>query len=819
MATIDEIATALNKAADAGDHEAAKELATAYNQLKTSSSDWENDAPLEGMKQPEQSTLEKVGDYFNPKHTAENLKNIYAGVAREIAFPLNYFPEASNKVNKSLQSLGVNTESTPYEFGKLAGNIALGTGVAGALGKGAEVLGASPNITKALYSSGMEAPSSSLAKSLTRQALAGGLTGGATTLLTNPEDTGTGATIGAVLPVGFRGLGALGRFGADLVLGGLSKTNAKAVLEKVMGDKLEASKQALESLPTDTNLTTGQALHGISDPKVAALEEMGRVTNGQPFLNKDIAQRQEWVDANKAVSPNLEPAIAHEANVNLAREAELNTLQGTKEQDLANRIRQFEQGTAKETPQIGLGQDIIDRKKALENIAKQKSDLNYENAFALAPKLVDVGHVASKASGIANDLQSLINPKADTKLANSIKRIFTPTEAKAAQNIYGPSGITGQTKAVEASPPMATLSDLHKVNAALNEQIYNPNIDNTTYARLNQLKTKIQDTINNPEVFPEEAINAYQNAQTEWKNTVQRPFREGQAEKLTRLNSVGRPTTLPEDAVDSFLKKESYARDFNRMAGNDPQAIQALRTGIEQKMMNSPNPEKFLQDNRFALDTLGPEIKTNLNALAEKIRTHGVEGKALETERSAIPKTVLTESEQAASPANQARLLKEGIETALPNINEGSLNKLNPEAFLSFMRNNRGNIENQLTDIGQQGSLNQIRSNMIRNQEMQAMAKANREPVEKIIESESLRQRLPSLINPAIAFLNMGIRQTEGKISGATGRELSQAMSNPKYALDLFKHLPADQRMALLRNLRASGPTLSRAAIAETNQQ
>lgn len=855
MDNIDELKKDAERAYQLGDKDLSLKIYKKIDSL--SSSDWENNAPVEGMKQPEQSTLEKAG-IKHLSNTAQNLYDLYniaGGVRQGLASPavglLNKFAPKENNLSNlvtentnkwELPGLPLeNKEAGLYKLGEVAGTVVPATAALKGAGLVAKGLGATPELVEGITSGGIEGgkaikDTKDLASYILRAGGLGAGTGVATQAVINPnssqKDYINSGALGAIMPLGLNTLGVVGRFGADLVSGGLSKTNAKAVLEKVMGDKLEASKQALESLPTDTNLTTGQALHGISDPKVASLEEMGRITNGQPFLNKDIAQRQEWVNANKVVSPNLEPAVAHEANVNLAREAELNALQGTKEQDLANRIREFERGTAKETPQFGLGETLVARRK--ENLKQAKAPFNdvYDESGNLVskglytelaekyPQKFSVAPIHEQATGILSDLKNQLNPTLAKPIISIAENIFGPTASTLRTEIKQlPRGQVRRTVGSPSEEKEGTLGQMHDLLSAIGEaerKIKNDPNQATAFYNLGELKDSVNKAITAG--LPEDALKEYKNLSSQYKLQVADPFYKGITGDISRVKGNQAPAIAPEDIATKYLS-ESNAQSFNKAFGKDPQAIQALRTGIEQKMMNSPNPEKFLQDNRFALDTLGPEIKTNLNALAEKIRTHGAEGKALEAERSAIPKTVLTESEQAASPANQARLLKEGIETALPNINEGSLNKLNPEAFLSFMRNNRGNIENQLTDIGQQGSLNQIRSNMIRNQEMQAMAKANREPVEKIIEDESFRQRLPSLINPAIAFLNMGIRQTEGKISGATGRELSQAMSDPKYALELFKHLPADQRMALLRNLRALGPTLSRAAIAETNQQ
>jgi len=820
-------------------------------------SEWEDNTPVEGMKP---SFKEKLGQDLTEvgKQHLRNLYsgyNAYGGARKGLAMPLESIAKLVGSKNPELQALPLeNPESGSYQVSKLGAEFVPVNAALKGVGAVAKSLGAGSELVAGLTSGGFEGNKAYrelkyLIPDAAKTAALGAIGGGVTQAVIDPDvplnQYLQSGAIGAAAPLALGSLGLVYRGLTDLFTGGTSKSNAKAILEKVMGDKLAASKAALEpyaapvieprvaatldnmqmSRYTDpiidrpqtggltTNLTTGQLLHGVSDPKVAALEEMARLTNGQPFVNKDIAQRQDWVNANKYVSPNLEPAIAQEAHFNAAREAELNALQGVKERDLTNRLSQFEASTAKETPQFGIGENIAERRNQLLRQARQPFTNNiapenlgppligeYSKLFTKYPEKFSLQGVSRNANEIVNELKSQLDTSLVKPVITKASKLFGGFEADL---IHG------------TKPKQGSLSEMHDLLSTIKATIRDAGDNRAAVRYLSELQSSVEGAINKG--LSKDALKEYNALSSEYRTKVAEPYYEGVNLDIARNKTTNKAALIaPENVVSKYLT-ESGAKEFNRGFGNDPEAIRSLSSGIEQQLMNSANPEKFIADNRHALNTLG--FEADLTKMAEQLRSYGAEKTVLEAGRKAIPETVVAESEAAASRANQARLLKEGIETALPNVNVGDLNKIDREAYLNFMRKEGGNIESKLTGIGQQKQLNQMRSDMLRDQEMKVFAKANREPVENIVEGESITQRLPALINKYIALGNQVIGKTEGKIIGATGRELSKAMADPQYAVELFKHLPADQRIAFLAALRRSGPSIGRAAIAETNQQ
>ena len=101
---------------------------------------------------------------------------------------------------------------------------------------------------------------------------------------------------------------------------------------------------------------------------------------------------------------------------------------------------------------------------------------------------------------------------------------------------------------------------------------------------------------------------------------------------------------------------------------------------------------------------------------------------------------------------------------------------------------------------------------------MAEQAQAGYGTAKDIIDKNIFLQKLPNTLNPKIALLNKTLGIAEQRIKGAVGEELAKGMVSPKAALEMLDTLPADQRDTVIRLLRQSGPTLTRAAIA-SNQQ
>jgi len=135
--------------------------------------------------------------------------------------PLSRNEERRQKMTSALGELGADTDSTAFAVGKIGGEIAGTAGAGGAIGNAlARVPGAAaamPGVINALRTGGMTTGQAvtpgalNALRDIGTRAVGGAITGGASAGLVDPSQAGTGAMVGAALPVGIKGAAAVGR--------------------------------------------------------------------------------------------------------------------------------------------------------------------------------------------------------------------------------------------------------------------------------------------------------------------------------------------------------------------------------------------------------------------------------------------------------------------------------------------------------------------------------------------------------------------------------------------------------------------------------
>jgi hypothetical protein len=203
-------------------------------------------------------------------------------------------------------------EIQPYEQqypmtvggGRLVGEVAATLPVGGMLAKGASALPmmskASP-LVDALRTGGMSAGGQTGAKALATRMAGGAATGGAASALINPEDAGTGAMIGAALPIAGKVVQGAGRMlksgiGGSTGVGEEALTQAlragqvggktasdftKAMRgESSMDDVLQMAKQNLEAMGQQKQSAYRQGMTGVkADKTVLSLANVDQAVN------------------------------------------------------------------------------------------------------------------------------------------------------------------------------------------------------------------------------------------------------------------------------------------------------------------------------------------------------------------------------------------------------------------------------------------------------------------------------------------------------------------------------------------------------------
>ena len=193
-----------------------------------------------------------------------------------------------------LQEMGVDPESTMYGIGKFGGEMAGTAGAGGMLAKGLSaaptVASRVPDLIQALRSGGMTGPN------IGTRAVGGAVSGGASAALVNPEDVGSGAAIGAALPV-------VGKAGSAItkMLGGTTGVGEEALKQAYQAGKQGGTKATsfVEAM------REGQSMTNVLDAARANLSAM----NAQ----KQNAYRSGMVDIRKDKSildfANIDDAV------------------------------------------------------------------------------------------------------------------------------------------------------------------------------------------------------------------------------------------------------------------------------------------------------------------------------------------------------------------------------------------------------------------------------------------------------------------------------------------------------------------------------
>lgn len=258
MAELAQLEAALVKADAAGNADDARALANEIRRMRTAGPKEESKSLTDKIKQGAGDILAgavrgagSIGatvllpaDMINQKLRGEDFFSLKDNRARRA------------EIDEGLRLMGADTDSLAYQGGKLGAEIAGTLGVGGALANGARAAGAAPSIVNAIASSGMTtgaAPAKLLSQPgvqnmLTRM-LGGAVTGGASAGVVDPDNMGTGAKWGAILPPALSATGAVARYAGNTV-GSVIRPFTQAGQERIAGDVV---RKFAEGGPTTVN--------------------------------------------------------------------------------------------------------------------------------------------------------------------------------------------------------------------------------------------------------------------------------------------------------------------------------------------------------------------------------------------------------------------------------------------------------------------------------------------------------------------------------------------------------------------------------------
>lgn len=551
-------------------------------------------------------------------------------------------------MDAALRSL-MNADPASFEYG--LGK--LGAEVAGTSGAG-PFFGAAtkfaPALSQALRTGGIGPQPGGY---LTR-IFGGGTAGAASGAMVSPEDAQTGAAIGAAIP----GVGAPLWRGAKGVYKGViepmtapARTAANALLEALggKGDEAINALRATEGMPTTPGFrpTLTERLvegGGPATPTIAAMER--RLENVNPEMNRNL-----W-EATKQRIGALQAQIAR-VNADIERKSMMLTpaarseMEGMRRQLLqsldneatqASALQASGRAVAERLPanaQLQSGEVLAARAAALRDETKKTVVTPaYTNAMQEAGATpIAVGDLITEAERILGKPLTGFAPETRPDAVSSLLRMrpSAPAPRPLGRGIVSKDvTVRGEAPAVEAT---ATLEQLDALRKSINADVTRATrgqgqLDAATATNLMQLHRKIDETIANSTSLSDKAKTLYDEALTKYRELYAPRFKEGVTGRLLKPGMFGETRVLPEDAVSKYLSDETSARQFITTFGNDPQAMQALRTGVADvfrsrvvdpvtKLVKPEAAAKFLQDNAAALSRL-EQSGLNVRSLLEQ---------------------------------------------------------------------------------------------------------------------------------------------------------------------------------------------------------
>jgi ribosomal protein S7 len=829
------MATYIATAPDGKEYEIdAPEGATQEQALDYFKSNWK---PQEQIQAPEEkTTLQRFADI--PANAVQSLVgaakysgNLPAGMAQGVsnigvnaaelvnAIPPEKAAEYKSAVQQKAQEYGADPQSAAFKTGEFAGETLPLMGLGGAAGAGARMAKLPENVAAAAESFGLSTgPSKTYLKDYVAKVGAGALMNTAGGQLLDPNSSAmgnagfgalAGATSGVLAPVA-RGVAMLGK--------PLYESGKQAILDAKILESLRGAKplEAVEKLRG--GMTPEQLAVDIQSPDLAANIQSSEINKAtapewsakrraeEEALASRVNQAQSSLNAlhqGELPVSNVSAAAPYQ-NVQSGLAAQSKTLEDTKATRTAELLRQAETeqaglneakqqvaSTVAQPEQREIGQTVIARKRELQDQAAKLVSPLYKQSFELAPQPFSIKPLIDKATELSENISTAIN-KESAPFTHTALKVFKQ-QADEGPVLLGANGKPLKPSS-EGLPPTATLESLKALRSEILtdlRELEGVPESGLKIRNLKILKQGIDDSI--AQNAPTEARAVFDEANKLFRSTVAEPYMEGTVDKLTRQTNTYRPQINPSEVADKFLHPD-HAADFIRAFGNDPEALQAIATGVEGKfnaevVQGGKSADKFLRDNREALKTLdstGAGIQNRLSEIVRNFEPIEANQAALGEQVKAIPKVV------GESVANQQRIISKSAKDLSGATDPENLAKVAVSGDARLM----GRILHKLTPEAKPELANQVINNAF-------------EPITAGAENAGAKTA-KALDNSRIATL---LKATYGKEEGAAKLADFKETANIQSMLEKVKkeapNHPYDTAQAL-DNLTEGKPALKR---------
>jgi len=712
------MATYIATAPDGKEYEIdAPEGATQEQALDYFKANWKSQeqAPLEALPE-EKSTLQRFADI--PANAVQSLVgaakysgNLPAGMVQGVANIginaadlVNALPNKEQNlssliapsntstaddykaaVQQKLQEYGASSESAPFKMGEFGGEMLPLVGVGSALGGGARALGLGERFARGLESGGLSTGKESVGylKDIPAKIASGAVANSVAGKLIDPNSSagvnaGMGAAAGALSGVGVPMAVGAAKVLAPLFEKGRQKILDTKILESLGGTKddvlnyVEKLRGGMSPEQLATDIKSSELAAAIKSSQKSYPDDWrdklgaeaasldARVNQAQDRL-AELHQGELPISGVSAAAPyqNVQSGLAAQSktleNTKAARTAEL-LRQAETEQAGLNEAKQQVASTVAQPEQREIGQTVIARKRELQDQAAKLVSPLYTQSFELAPQPFSIKPLIDKATELSENISTAIN-KESAPFTHTALKVFKQ-QADEGPVLLGANGKPLKPSS-EGLPPMATLESLKALRSEILtdlRELEGVPESGLKIRNLKILKQGVDDSI--AQNAPTKARAVFDEANKLFRSTVAEPYMEGTVDKLTRQTNTYRPQINPSEVADKFLHPD-HAADFIRAFGNDTEALQAIKTGVEGKfndevVQGGKSADKFLKDNREALKTLdstGAGIQNRLSEIVRNFEPIEANQAALGEQIKAIPKVVDE------SVANQQRII------------------------------------------------------------------------------------------------------------------------------------------------------------------
>jgi hypothetical protein len=755
-----------------------------------------------------------------PAGMAQGVSNIGVNAAELVnAIPPEKAAEYKTAVQQKLQEYGAAPQSATFKTGEFAGETLPLMGLGSAAGAGARMAKLPENVAAAAESFGLSTgPSKTYLKDYVAKVGAGALMNTAGGQLLDPNSSAMGNAGFGALAGATSGVLAPAARGVAMLSKPLYESGRQAILDAKILESLRGAKppEAVEKLRG--GMTPEQLAVDIQSPDLAAniqsseinkatapewtakrrAEEealASRVNQAQSSLNA-LHQGEMPVSGVSAAAPyqNVQSGLAAQSkvleNTKAARTAEL-LRQAETEQAGLNEAKQQVASTVAQPEQREIGQTVIARKRELQDQAAKLVSPLYKQSFELAPQPFSIKPLIDKATELSENISTAIN-KESAPFTHTALKVFKQ-QADEGPVLLGANGKPLKPSS-EGLPPMATLESLKALRSEILtdlRELEGVPESGLKIRNLKILKQGIDDSI--AQNAPTEARAVFDEANKLFRSTVAEPYMEGTVDKLTRQTNTYRPQINPSEVADKFLHPD-HAADFIRAFGDDPEALQAIATGVEGKfnaevVQGGKSADKFLRDNREALKTLdstGAGIQNRLSEIVRNFEPIEANQAALGEQVKAIPKVVDE------SVANQQRIISKSAKDLSGATDPENLAKIAISGDARLM----GRILHKLTPEAKPELTKQVISNAF-------------EPITAGVENAGAKTA-KALENSRIA---VALKATYGKEAGAAKLADFKETANIQSMLEKVKkeapNHPYDTAQAL-DNLTEGKPALKR---------